>query len=216
MDLAKISVWRQSWLRPAKPASLAGLSRMAVRTNRGLSDRTSPNWQVWRDLSKSRFFGVGPAKPWIQVLYIDHFQLPPRWKMTGQDGDPFGDLRWRWPSKRSNFEKNLLIQKSRIQPEKRTFFSFTLENPRKSAFFLPPICAVCREERSSISTGYSTFFRFFWGVKKVEIFGIFRIFPDLKKVDFFGFRQLSGQTCQTCQNLDFWPDGWIWAWDVWS
>ena len=23
-------------------------------------------------------------------LYIDHFQLPPWWKMTGEEGDPFG------------------------------------------------------------------------------------------------------------------------------
>ena len=34
-----------------------------------------------------------PAKPGFQVLYIDHFQLPPRWKMTGEDGDPFRGRR---------------------------------------------------------------------------------------------------------------------------
>ena len=185
MDLAKISVWRQSWLRPAKPASLAGLSRMAVRTNRGLSDRTSPNWQVWRDLSKSRFFGVGPAKPWIQVLYIDHFQLPPRWKMTGQDGDPFGDLRWRWPSKRSNFEKNLLIQKSRIQPEKRTFFSFTLENPRKSAFFFASdLCCMPRGAIIDLH-GIQHFFSIFLGGQKSRNFRNFSDFSGPEKSRFF-------------------------------
>ena len=28
-----------------------------------------------------------------RCLYIDHFQLPPWWKMTGEDGDPFGGRR---------------------------------------------------------------------------------------------------------------------------
>ena len=42
-----------------------------------------------QDLKKSS----GPAKPGFQVLYIDHFQLPPRWKMTGQTGDPFRGRR---------------------------------------------------------------------------------------------------------------------------
>ena len=28
-----------------------------------------------------------------RCLYIDHFQLPPRWKMTGEEGDPFGGRR---------------------------------------------------------------------------------------------------------------------------
>ena len=113
-DLAKISVWRQSWLDLAKPASLAGPGQMAVRTNRSLAGWTWPNWQVWQDLPKSRFFGFGPAKPGSRCLYIDHFQLPPRWKMTGEDGDPFRKSRWHWPSKRRDFEKNLLITKSLI------------------------------------------------------------------------------------------------------
>ena len=113
-DLAKISVWRQNGRIWPKWRVWLDSARVAVRTNRSLSGETCSNWQVWQDLSESRFFGFGPAKPGSRCLYIDHFQLPPRWKMTGQDGDPFGKSDWRCPSKRSNFEKNLLITKSRV------------------------------------------------------------------------------------------------------
>ena len=98
--------------------------------------------------------------------------------MTGQDGDPFRGRRWHWPSKRSIFEKNLLIQKHLKIAEKGTFFSFTRKKARKSAFFLPPESEICRHLRSSISTGYSTFFRFFCRSENPKISTFLR-FPDI-------------------------------------
>ena len=103
---------------------------------------------------------IGPTR-----VLIDHFQLPPWWKMTGQDGDPFGGRRWHWPSKRSNFEKNLLITETVKIAEKGTFFSFILENRWKLTIFLPPRSEICRHLRRVVPTAYSTIFPIFRGVK---------------------------------------------------
>ena len=103
-----------------------------------------------------------PAKPGFQVLYIDHFQLPPRWKMTGEDGDPFRGRRWHCPSKRSIFEKNLLFTKSLKIAEKGTFFSFTPKNRWKSLFFYPPKSDFCRLPRRVVPTAHSTFLSIFF------------------------------------------------------
>ena len=80
LDLAKLAVW-------------PGLAGSAVRTCQVAGRLDRRFGQVWPDLPKPARRLSGPPKPAPRVLYIDHFQLPPRWKMTGQEGDPFGGPR---------------------------------------------------------------------------------------------------------------------------
>ena len=160
----------QIQVRPARIQVLAvgpGSGRSARIWPDSQNPAPSSDLRIWPDpgsnLPESRF----------QALYIDHFQLPPWWKMTGEDGDPFRGRRWHWPSKRSNFEKNLLITKSLKIAEKGTFFSFTPRKCRKSAIFLPPRSDFCRHLRRSDDTAASTNFRFFEGAKKSKILALF-------------------------------------------
>ena len=147
--------------------------------------------------------------------------------MTGEDGDPFRKGRWHWPSKRRDFEKNLLITKHAKIADFATFFSFTLEKCRKSTFFLGPPRRFYRLLRPSISTVHSSNFRFFWGVRNVDFFAIFSISGTCQKVARIlpepGFRpaRSRSQTCQnlarnlpglaTCQNLPDLPESKIFA-----
>ena len=169
-----------------------------------------------------------PAKPGFQVLYIDHFQLPPRWKMTGEDGDPFRGRRWHCPSKRSIFEKNLLFTKTAKIAEKGTFFSFTQKNRWKSLFFYPPKSDFCRLPRRVVPTAHSTFLQFFLkresahqtrklrvmsqtlrksGLSKiVKIFKFFdfsRFCENPKIFDFFGFFVILHVPYSNHQNRNF-------------
>ena len=134
------------------------------------------------DLSESpEIWSQGP-KSGTPCVLIDHFQYQVRWKMTGEDGDPFGGPRWHWPSKRSNFEKKSLITKIVKIAEKGTFFSFTLEKPRKMALFLPPKVQNYRHLRSSIPTVFWPFFSIFWGVENSENFALFFDFRKSQKI----------------------------------
>ena len=87
----------------ARIAVLAPRSRNPVRTGFGTwgPDRQVLSRPADPDLRSRN--PVRTRKSWSQVLLIDHFQLPPRWKMTGQEGDPFGGPRWHWPSKPCDF-----------------------------------------------------------------------------------------------------------------
>ena len=91
------------------------LARFAVRSTFWPDPRKWPLWRVWPQRLVGGPSGDVRSETWIrgliqvltkvarwtsdlpesasQVLYIDHFQLPPWWKMTGEDGDPFGGRR---------------------------------------------------------------------------------------------------------------------------
>ena len=87
----------------ARIAVLAPRSEILVRQDSGLGARFGRSWADLTDLAESPEIWCRTRKSTSQVLYIDHFQLPPRWKMTGEEGDPFGGRRWHWPSKPCNF-----------------------------------------------------------------------------------------------------------------
>ena len=119
---------------------------------------------------------VRRSDPRIWPLYIDHFQLPPRWKMTGQDWDPFGKSRWHWPSKTRDFEKNLLITETLKIAEKGTFFCFTLKKVEKMALFLPPPIEICRHLRRVVPTAYRPKFSIFLTSQKPKFLRFFCTF----------------------------------------
>ena len=137
------------------------LARIAVRSTFRRSDQKLDFPDKSALCPKVQIFAVRTSESRSQVLYIDHFQYQVRWKMTGEEGDPFGGPRWHWPSKRSNFEKKSLITKTVKIAEKVTFFSFTLEKPRKSAIFLPPERQNYRLFRSTFPTVVWPFFSIF-------------------------------------------------------
>ena len=211
-------VWTPIWPESAKLRVWPDLARSAVRTNFPGFRRSGQLWPKLADLPESPKSWLRPQNLGPRVLYIDHFQLPPWWKMTGEEGDPFRGPRWHWPSKRRDFEKNLLITKSRIQPEKRTFFSFTPKNGRKSAVFLTPELKKCPLLRSSISSWYSTFFRLFWGSKIPKILHFFSTFLGPQKSWFFGLRTNFRTFWPNPPNPEisrfwrFWPDTYGGTW----
>ena len=162
-DFGRISGFRHFG---ARIAVLAPEVRNPVRTG----FRTwGPDRQVQvgpADLDLRSGNRVRTRNPDLPGVLIDHFQLPPWWKMTGQEGDPFGGPRWHWPSKRRDFEKNLLITKSLKIAEKGTFFSFTLRKVEKLTIFLPSRSEICRHLRRVVPTAYRPKFRKFWGPRK--------------------------------------------------
>ena len=150
----------------ARIAILAPRSEILVRQVSALGARFGRSELDLAGLAPSADFAVRTRKSTSQVLYIDHFQLPPRWKMTGEEGDRFGGRRWHWPSKPCNFAKNLLITKTVKIAEKGTFFSFTLEKVEKLTIFLPSRSEICRHLRRVVPTAYRPKFRKFWGPEK--------------------------------------------------
>ena len=169
--LVRGRIWPEPsfWPDPGSDQDSGCPTRFQVRA------RMWPEPTFWPDPGSDLESGSDLAKVPIQALYIDHFQLPPRWKMTGEDGDPFGKSDWHWPSKRRDFEKNLLITKSLIIAEKGTFFSFTPKKSQKLTIFLAPPIEICRHLRRVVPTAYRPIFRFFWGSK------------NRKKIDFFWY-----------------------------
>ena len=89
-DFAEIAVWQRFGQILVGPGIPARSSQTAVRTvwpesarkcDSGQIPGSDRIWPLWR---------VRPGQTRTQGLYIDHFQYPPRWKMTGEEGDPFG------------------------------------------------------------------------------------------------------------------------------
>ena len=73
------AVWQVGRPRTSQDLDLGGPDG---RSDQGSAGPTS-------DLVRTLIRTLRPAKTWSQALYIDHFQLPPWWKMTGEEGDPF-------------------------------------------------------------------------------------------------------------------------------
>ena len=91
--LARIAIRSTFLARPSKVATWTNLASEAGRRS---------VWRLWSETwIRPQVQGLTKVARWTsdlpksapRCLYIDHFQLPPWWKMTGEDGDRFGGRR---------------------------------------------------------------------------------------------------------------------------
>ena len=90
MDPSQILVRARIWPEPTFWPDPGSDQILAVRAQIQVRLRIWSEPTFWPDPGSDLDLWSDLAKVPIQALYIDHFQLPPRWKMTGEDGDPFG------------------------------------------------------------------------------------------------------------------------------
>ena len=176
----------------------------------GCPDQSEPGWQTCAKLAglagsaRKSIFWLRTCQTWLQVPIYRPLSIATSVENDWGRGGPFWRSRLTLPLETIKFWKKSANPKiSRLTGKKDIFGPLPSKNLEKVRFFglRELLCAAVCDRRSPRHT--ALFFDFFGGSKKSDFFGFFRIFRNLKKVDFLASGQLSGQTCQTCQNRDF-------------